>query len=149
MPTIHELKEQRVTATPLLLFECELASGTLERWSTHRVEYEGQVYGARILRHNLFEMKAGGEEGIDAISKLSVTLANADSHFSQIERNTGWKGGRNVGVGVDFPRGGKVGSDPGFPGHSEKFSIPGGSVGLPPDRSFSSCVFQLSRSQTS
>ena len=30
--------------------------------------------------------------GVDAIPKISVTLANADSHFSEIEREIGWKG---------------------------------------------------------
>ncbi len=94
MGTINELKEQSLTETPLLLFECQLGSGAVERWSTHRVEWDGQVWEARVLRHNLFEIRAGAEEGVDAIAKVSVTLANADSHFSQIERNTGWKGSR-------------------------------------------------------
>lgn len=94
MPTIHELKELEVTETPLLLFECEAATGAIERWSTHRVEYGGQVYSARVLRHNLFEIKAGSEDGVDLVSKLSVTLANADSRFSEIGRNAGWKGAR-------------------------------------------------------
>lgn len=94
MGTIDELKEQNLTETPLLLFECQLPSGAVERWSTHRVEVDGQAYEARVLRHNLFEIRSGAEEGIDAIAKVSVTLANADSHFSQIERNSGWKGSR-------------------------------------------------------
>lgn len=94
MPTIHELKELEVTETPLLLFECQDSSGAIERWSTHKVEYNGQTYQARVLRNNLFEIKAGSEDGVDLVSKLSVTLANADSRFSEIERNTGWKGAR-------------------------------------------------------
>lgn len=94
MATIAELKEQSITETPLLLFECELGPGAIERWSTHRVEVDGQTYEARVLRHNLFEIQSGGEQGIDAIAKVSIVLANADSHFSQIERNTGWKGSR-------------------------------------------------------
>jgi len=94
MATIHELKELETTETPLLLFECETGSGVVERWSTHRVEYGGHAYSARVLRHNLFEIKAGSEDGVDLVSKLSVTLANADSRFSEIERNTGWKGAR-------------------------------------------------------
>jgi len=94
MATINELKEQSLTETPLLLFECQLPSGAVERWSTHWVEWDGQVWEARVQRHNLFEIRAGAEEGIDALAKVSVTLANADSHFSQIERNTGWKGSK-------------------------------------------------------
>jgi hypothetical protein len=94
MGTITGLKEQAITQTPLLLFDCELRSGAVERWSTHRVELDGATYEARVLRHNVFEIKSGGDEGIDAAARVSVSLANADSHFSEIERNTGWKGSR-------------------------------------------------------
>jgi len=41
------------------------------------------------LRHNLFELGASPEE-----TKISVTLANADSRFSEVERETGFRGGR-------------------------------------------------------
>ena len=34
------------------------------------------------------------EAGIDAIAKVTLTLANADSYCSQIERGIGWKGSR-------------------------------------------------------
>ncbi|MEK7406861.1 MAG: phage tail protein [Acidobacteriota bacterium] len=92
--TIAELKERSVTETPLLLFECALASGAVERWSTHRVSYSGEVYEARVVRHSVFELRSAAEEGIDAIAKITLILANADSHFSQIERNTGFKGSK-------------------------------------------------------
>ena len=94
MATINELKEQSVTETPLLLFDCELNSGTVEHWSTHAVSVAGQQYAARVLRHDLFEIQSGAQGGIDAIARISVWLANADSRFSEIERNTGWKGSR-------------------------------------------------------
>lgn len=94
MATINDVKERTITETPLLLFDCELASGETERWSTHRVSFEGQQYEARVLRHNLLEFRAGADEGIDALARMSMTLANADSHFSQIERSTGWKGSK-------------------------------------------------------
>ncbi len=94
MATIQEIKELEVTGTPVVLFECELAGGGVERWSTHGLVFEGAAYEARVLRHDLFEMRSGAEEGIDAIARVSVTLANADSHCSQIERSVGWKGSR-------------------------------------------------------
>src|SRR5580700_10223077 len=40
----------------------------------------------------LFELRASSTDGMDGSAKISVTLANADSHFSQIERETGFKG---------------------------------------------------------
>ncbi len=94
MATIHDIKERSVTDTPLLVFDCELASGEVERWSTHGVSFEGNQYEARVIRHDLFEFRSGGDEGIDSPARMSITLANADSHFSQIERSTGWKGSK-------------------------------------------------------
>lgn len=94
MPTIFDLKEQKITEAPLLVFECALADGRVERWSTHRVSAGGATYEARVLRHNVFEMQAGSEQGVDGIPQISVVLANADSHCSEIERAVGWKGAR-------------------------------------------------------
>ncbi len=94
MASIEEIKERTVTDTPLVLFDCELASGSIERWSTHRVVFDGQTYEARVLRHNAFEIRTGSDTGIDSAARISLSLANADSHFSQIERTTGFKGAR-------------------------------------------------------
>ena len=44
MQTISELKEQEVTDTPLLVFDCVLPNGQTERWSTHRVTAGGVTY---------------------------------------------------------------------------------------------------------
>ena len=92
MPTIFQEKEQSATETPILLFDCVLSDGTIERWSTHKVVVSGAIYEPRVLQHNLFQMQTSSDLGVDAIPKISVTLANADSHFSEIERSVGWKG---------------------------------------------------------
>jgi hypothetical protein len=94
MASISDLKELSTTQTPLFLFQFQLASGLVERWSTHSVEAEGESYSARVTGHNLFEMRSDSEDGIDSLSRLSVTLANADSYCSQIERTVGWKGAK-------------------------------------------------------
>lgn len=94
MPTINELKEQVTTPTPLFLFECLLRDGSTERWCTHEVEYAGEIYRARLLRQDGLEFRASIEDGLDAASKLAVTLANADSRYSQVERQTGFKGSK-------------------------------------------------------
>ena len=91
---IFEAKEQSVTDTPLLVFDCELANGDVERWSTHQVTIEDKVYNGRVLQNNLFTMQTASDQGLDAIPKISLTLANADSHFSQIERTIGFKGAK-------------------------------------------------------
>ena len=94
MDTIANLKEQAVTQTPLLLFDVTLANGEMERWATHGVTVDSESYAARVLRHNLFEVQAASEHGIDAIPKISLTLANADSELSQIESSVGFKGAK-------------------------------------------------------
>jgi hypothetical protein len=90
--TIQELKELETPGTPLFLFECTLKSGDVQRWSTHKVTVDRQHYLARILKHNLFELKSSSETATDAVARVSVTLANADSFLSAVERNIGWKG---------------------------------------------------------
>jgi len=90
--TIFQLKEQAVTETPLLLFDCTLANGTTESWSTHAVTVNGVSYAARVLQQNVFEMQTASAQGVDGIPQVSLVLANADSHLSEIERATGWKG---------------------------------------------------------
>ncbi len=92
MPTIFQQKEQTATETPILLFDCVLSDGTVERWSTHTVVVSGVTYQPRVLMHNLFQMQTSSDMGVDTIPKISVTLANADSHFSEIERSVGCKG---------------------------------------------------------
>ncbi len=94
MASAHDLKELATVETPLLLFECRLKSGAVERWGTHAVEVGGSQYLARVLRHNLFEMRSGSDDGVDGLAKVSLTLANADSRFSEIERQVGWKGAK-------------------------------------------------------
>ena len=94
MQTISELKEQAVADTPLLVFDCVLANGQTERWSTHQVTVDGATYQARVLQHSVFDIQTASDQGIDGSPRISVVLANADSHFSEIERATGWKGAR-------------------------------------------------------
>ena len=84
MATIDIFKEQTTPPTPLFLFDCVLASGTTVRWSTHSVTVGGNAYPARLLKHNAFALQASAD--------VSITLANADSYYSEIERETGFRG---------------------------------------------------------
>jgi hypothetical protein len=92
MTSIYDIKTQEVTDTPVLLFDCTLPTGAVERWSTHAVVIGGNTYTPRVLKHNLFDIRFTAEDGVDGISKVAIIVANADSHFSQIERSIGWKG---------------------------------------------------------
>lgn len=94
MQSISELKEQAVTDTPLVLFDCTLADGRVEHWSTHGVTSNGTAYAARVMQHSAFDIQTASDQGVDGSPSISLLLANADSHFSEIERTTGWKGAR-------------------------------------------------------
>ena len=94
MDTIANLKEQTVAQTPLLLFELILANGQVERWSSHAITVNADAYEARVLRHNLFEIRSASDHGIDAVPKISLTVANADSQMSQLESAVGFKGAK-------------------------------------------------------
>src|ERR1700735_2842846 len=96
MTPINVLKELEVPGTPLFLFDCTLPSGDIEHWSTHNVTVNAQQYLSRVLKHNLFDLNSSPEAATDGVSQVSITLANADSLLSSIERNIGWKGSNLV-----------------------------------------------------
>ena len=101
MSTIFDLKEQAVTDTPLLLFDCVLSNGDAEHWSTHAVTVGSVTYSARVLQQTVFDLQASSTQGVDVVPKITLVLANADSHFSEIERATGWKGAQ-ITAGLVF-----------------------------------------------
>ena len=94
MQTIFDLRAAEVTDTPLLVFDCVLPNGQTEHWSTHAVTAGGNTYATRVLQHTIFEMQTASDQGVDGIPRITTVLANADSHFSEIERSVGWKGSR-------------------------------------------------------
>jgi hypothetical protein len=94
METLHTVKTREIPDTPLVLFDCVATDGTVARWSTHAVSYEGQPYEPVVMRHNLFDMQAGDTSGVDGMTRLALTLGNATGRLSEIERRSGWKGAK-------------------------------------------------------
>ncbi|MGA3240926.1 MAG: phage tail protein [Bryobacteraceae bacterium] len=94
MQTISSLKAQAVTDTPLIVFDCALSNGDTEHWCTHAITIGGTAYAARVLQQSSFDIQTASDQGVDGSPTISVTLANADSHFSEIQQATGWKGGQ-------------------------------------------------------
>jgi Putative phage tail protein len=90
--TIDVLKELQTPTTPLFLIDCVLSSGATEHWGTHAATISSTAYAARLLKHTLFQLNASSSDGLDGATQIALTLANADSHFSEIERETGFKG---------------------------------------------------------
>jgi hypothetical protein len=101
MQAISDLKEQTVTDTPLIVFDCVLSDGQTEHWCTHSITAGGNAYTSRVIQHSSFDIQTASDQGIDGSPQISILLANADSHFSELERSVGWKGAR-VTVGVLF-----------------------------------------------
>src|SRR5271169_6577123 len=101
MQAISDLKEQAVTDTPLMVFDCVLSNGQAEHWCTHSLTAGGNAYLARVIQHSAFDIQTASDQGIDGSPQISIVLANADSHFSEIERSVGWKGAK-LTVGVLF-----------------------------------------------
>ena len=89
-------KRSAVLDTPVLLYECRLADGRTERWSSHRVQAGGEEYEPRVVRHSGFVLAIWGLESGPGNSKLQLTLANTDAYGAQVETSTGWKGARLV-----------------------------------------------------
>ncbi|HMJ62899.1 MAG TPA: hypothetical protein VK493_14095 [Bryobacteraceae bacterium] len=92
MGTINQIKQLAETDTPLLFFQCTLPSGDAVYWSTHSIQFNGNGYAAKVLKHNLFDLQLSADDAMDGISQLSLTLANADSTISQLDAAIGLKG---------------------------------------------------------
>ena len=92
MSTINTVKELAEADSPLLLFECLVPGGDVQRFSTHAITFNGQDYSPRVLTHNLFDFQLSADDAMDSVAQVSVTLANADSLLSETEAEFGWKG---------------------------------------------------------
>jgi len=85
-------KEVLTADTPVFLFVCTMADGSLQNWSSQTIQVSGTQYSGRVVKHNLFEAQVASDTQIGGSPKLSFELANADSYFSQIEQEIGFKG---------------------------------------------------------
>ena len=94
MSIIHTKKREEVLDTPVLVFDCTLGDGSVERWSSHRVTADGHEYEPRLLSHGDFHLGLVGEESLDAGSRFHVTLSNVDGRISQIDQACGWNGAK-------------------------------------------------------
>jgi hypothetical protein len=96
MGSILTAKELLLPDTPLLLFDCTLPDGSLQRWSSRTVEWNGNQYAGRVVRHNLFEAQLASDTQVGGVPQLTFELANADSLLSEVEQQSGFKGAQLV-----------------------------------------------------
>jgi len=92
MSTINQIKQLAEADTPLLFFQCVLPSGDTQYWSSYTVPFGGNTYYARVLKHDLFDLQLCADDAMDGLTKLSLTLANADSELSELNAAVGFKG---------------------------------------------------------
>ena len=85
-------KEQLNADTPLFFFDCTLADGTAQHWSSRTFTWGGTQYEPRVIRHNLFEAQMASDTQVGGVPRLTFELANADSQLSEIDQQTGFKG---------------------------------------------------------
>jgi len=78
--------------TPVFLFNCTMADTSVQMWSSQTITISGHQYQGRVLKHNLFEAQVASDTQIGGSPKLSFELANADSYFSEVEQEIGFKG---------------------------------------------------------
>jgi hypothetical protein len=94
--SLFDVKEQLNPATPLFFLDCTLADGTVQRWSSQTLSWDGNQYDGRVVRHNLFEAQLASDTQVGGAPRLTFELANADSHLSEIEQTSGFKGAQLV-----------------------------------------------------
>jgi len=92
MSSINQIKQLAEADTPLLFFQCVMPSGDAQYWSTHTIPFSGNTYTARVLKHNLFDLQLCADDAMDGLTRLSLTLANADSGLSELNAAIGFKG---------------------------------------------------------
>ena len=102
MQSVLTAKEELSADTPLFFFDCTLADGTVQHWSSRTISWNGTQYEGRVVRHNLFEAQLASETQVGGAPKLTFELANADSQLSEIEQQTGFKGSQLTVQSVFF-----------------------------------------------
>lgn len=96
MTNIEIMKEQPVTSTPVLLFDCRFPDGSVERWATHSVRVDTHEYDARVVSHGTFELRLPGDDTLDSPGRVTLVVGNADGRISQLDLTKGFKGARLV-----------------------------------------------------
>ena len=92
MVPIDQLKYVEELLTPVLLYDCTLADGQIEYWSTHSATYQGVTYSPRILENTGFGIGLLADDGADWGNRISLVLANTDGYVTQLHQNENLKG---------------------------------------------------------
>jgi len=92
MVPIDQLKYVEELLTPVLLYDCTLTDGQVERWSTHSATYQGVTYSPRIIENTGFGIGLLADDGADWGNRISLVLANTDGYVTQLHQDENLKG---------------------------------------------------------
>jgi len=92
MVPVHQEKYVEELLTPVLLFDCTLTDGQVERWSTHSATWQNTVYSPRVVGNSGFRIGLLADDGSDWGNRMTVTLANTDGYVTSLHRTENLKG---------------------------------------------------------
>lgn len=92
MVPIHQHKYEEELLTPVLLFDCTLTDGRVERWSTHSAAWQGTMYSPRVISNSEFKIGLLADDGADWGNRMSVVLANTDGYVTHLHHTENLKG---------------------------------------------------------
>ena len=92
MVQVHQHKYVEELLTPVLLFDCTLADGQVERWSTHNAMWEGIAYSARVVGNSGFRIGLLADDGSDWGNRVTLALANTDGYITHLHHTGNLKG---------------------------------------------------------
>ena len=92
MVPIHQHKYVEELLTPVLLFDCTLTDGGVERWSTHSASWQGTEYSPRVIANSEFNIGLLADDGADWGNRMSVELVNTDGYVTRLHHTENLKG---------------------------------------------------------
>ncbi len=92
MVPIHQHKYVEELLTPVLLFDCTLTDGQVERWSTHSAIWQGTAYSPRVIANGEFSIGLLADDGADWGNRISVELVNTDGYVTHLHHAENLKG---------------------------------------------------------
>ena len=92
MVPVHQHKYAEELLTPVLLFDCTLADGQVERWSTHSATWQNIAYSPRVVGNSGFSIGLLADDGSDWGNRMTVAIANTDGYVTHMHRSENLKG---------------------------------------------------------
>ena len=77
MVPVHQHKYAEELLTPVLLFDCTLPDGQVERWSTHSATLQSTSYSPRVVENGGFRIGLLADDRSDWGNRMTVEIGRA------------------------------------------------------------------------